>query len=420
MGAGANASCLLSCKQPAALTRPLPLPTGSPAPVAPAAEAACSLLHHALATNLLSWTAAPEALESLGLGPLAEGCPGGLPDLIWRASARALGAPIFMGSALDVAGLVVPGQFRLAPGARRSLEVPLASPPLTPRGQQGGDSSGGGAAGDGRPSWQQALERGGAATRSAAPRALRLLWALHMAAAAAAVVAEAAAARAEQEAGDAAAPLGFGPADGEAARHGGALAMQLVLPSGQLLQARLQQRAAGAQQGADSGAAEDELLEGLAAVFCRVIKVRRAGRCRGTHAVWLCLPWGRQLGNPEPALALPPPAQGWAPQLLAVGASPEERAAHLQALLHLVLQLALSSHDACQQLGCAAARALMQAAAAAGVGQLHLLTPMLLQVCRAVCCAAEGRCLPRPRMLAPATAEALAADQSAPPDAVSF
>ena len=248
--------------------------TGSPAPVAPAAEAACSLLHHAIATNLLSWACTPEALESLGLGPLLEGCPGGLPELIWRASVRTLGAPTVVGSALDLAGLPVPAEFRLAPGARRSMEVPLASPPLSPRHRQGPD--GGDVPSDGRPAWQAGLEGAAAAVRAGAPRPLRLLWALHMVAAAGAVLAEVAAAKAEQEPGE-----GQGaPADNESARQAGALVLQLVMPAGQLLQAQVQRHAGGDRQGQQDGGGGglDELSEGLAAVFCRAVAVSTQGR----------------------------------------------------------------------------------------------------------------------------------------------
>lgn len=82
------------------------------------------------------------------------------------------------------------------------------------------------------------------------------------------------------------------------------------------------------------------------------------------------------------AITLSP--QGWAEPLLLAAASPQECLARLEAMLQLVLQLALSGPDACQPAGCGAARALMQAAAAAGVGPLHLLTPALLQVSGAV------------------------------------
>lgn len=68
-------------------------------------------------------------------------------------------------------------------------------------------------------------------------------------------------------------------------------------------------------------------------------------------------------------------------------------AARLEALLQLVLRLALGAPDACQAAGCGAARALMAAAARARVGPLHLLTPMLMQVRvqNCTCMSAAGR-----------------------------
>lgn len=77
---------------------------------------------------------------------------------------------------------------------------------------------------------------------------------------------------------------------------------------------------------------------------------------------------------------LTPNNQGWAGPILLATPSSEESLCQLEALLRLVLHLALSRPDSCQALGCGAARALLKASAAAGLGRLHLLTPMLLQV----------------------------------------
>jgi len=316
-------------------------------------ESTCSLLHYGLATNLLAWsTGVPESLESLGAGSAAEGSPGGIPDQIWRSSCRALGAPTFLGSALALAGLQVPARYHHPPGARRSIDLPLLTPPATPpasaRRAPGGGAFGGIAGGadwgDPRPAWQQQLERAHEGIRAASPPALRLLWALHMAAAAAAVTAEAAASKLDQE--EVTDVRGAAGLAWQEAGEVGDLVMQLVSPAGQLLQAQLMRQQQWKEQGGGGagGAAGEGVPDGLAASFCRVV-------------------------------------QGWAAELLAAcGSSDATLEARLEALLRLVLHLALAQPDPCQPVGCAAARALMRAAAAAGVERLHLLTPMLLQV----------------------------------------
>jgi hypothetical protein len=244
---------------------------GSPANCFASVEAACSLLQYGLATNLLAWCSNPDVMESLGAGAAAEASPGGLPDQIWRAACRSLGAPKSLSAALSLAGLNAPARFHHPPGARRSIDQPLLTPPATPPASAARASphgSFGGGEWDERPAWQQQLERAHEAARAAAPPALRLLWALNMAGAAAAVVAEAAAG-ADREEGLEQGPAGAG---GEVAAEIGDLVMQLVMPAGQLLQAHLVRRQAGG-----AGAADGSVPEGLPAAFCRAVQVRELG-----------------------------------------------------------------------------------------------------------------------------------------------
>lgn len=260
---------------------------GSPTTCVAGVESACSLLQYGLATNLLRWAGRPEALDALGLGPAAEGLPGGLPDLIWRAAYRSLGPGLFLGGALALAGLPVAPHCRRPPGARASMEnlIP-GGPPLQPGSPpsplaRGVNALGAGDAG-GRAPWQQQLQAEFEPARASASPAVRLLFALHMASAGAGALAAAAAAAGEREGGDE--PGGALGRDG--ARDAGAMVMQLLLPAGQLLQAQLHAaRGRAAQQcGASAAAAAaaggggslgggGQLPEGLAPAFCRVVQV---------------------------------------------------------------------------------------------------------------------------------------------------
>ncbi|GBF98326.1 hypothetical protein Rsub_10989 [Raphidocelis subcapitata] len=295
-----------------------PAPSGAGAA---AAEAACSLLQSGLAANLLRWGGAPDAMEALGAGPAAEGWAGGLPEMIWRSACRVLGAPAFLAGALELSGL------------EPQPPQPLSASALDACG-------GGGSEGQRRHAWQSELRAEHEAARASAPPVLRLVWALHMAAAAAGAADDAAAARLEREAaGEEQVAGGAGPCSplsspSDDMQQQGEMVMRLVMPAGQLLQAQL--LAAG------DAAAQKPLPEGLAAVFCCTVK-------------------------------------GWAPHLLAASSGADDAPARLHAVLQLVLHLALAQPGPCEALGCAAARALMQSAAAAGLAQLHSYTPMLLQ-----------------------------------------
>jgi hypothetical protein len=261
----------------------------------------------------------------------------------------------------------------------------LQPPPqsLPPPDARGGGAAGGGV--EGGEAWTTELRAEQEAARASAPPVLRLLWALHMATAAAGVAEDAAAARLEREGAaeeqDAAAAGSEAPSTGasDEMRRLGEMVLCLVMPAGQLLQSQL--LAAG-----DAAAQAGPLPEGLAAVFCRTVKVGLlpgSSRCVVVlllhhRRIWLMPAQAAATAHPcPPAIACP--AQGWAQHLLAASSGADDAPARLQAVLQLVLHLALAQPDPCEALGCAAARALMQSAAAAGLAQLHACTPMLLQ-----------------------------------------